>query len=255
MHLGDGLEIEVVGGAVLGVVHEFHDVSDDGDVVRIGLEARGEDGDEVFAGSDLAVREDALDGGLGLEVVLCFGVALGGGAGDSLGDGVVHVDHFISRKFVLAEEVNGGLEVVHQDTALRGTAQFGDDRGEVVVQVLGILTAEVDHVLALVVQDGGLLVHTLRGARIVLQTLVLQGEQGVHEGVEVSGVLAVLVDFPVDEGGTVHEQVLRGGSRADGIGLSPVGKGGIVILLLVILLIIGEVLDALCTVSTILSLG
>ena len=255
MHLGDGLEVEVVVGAVLSAVHELHDVRDDGHVGRIGLEARGEDGDEVVAGSDLAVGEHALDGGLGLEVVLRLGVALRGGGTNSFGNGVIHVDDVVGLELAVAVQVDRRLEVVHQQAALRLAAQFLDDGREVVIQILGIVGAEVDHVLALVVQDGRLLVHALRGTRIELEALVLQLEEAVHLRAEEGGVLAVLVDLAVQEGGTVDEQVLGRGSRADGIRFPPVREGGIIILLLVVLLIVGEVLDALSAVRTILSLG
>ena len=255
MHLGDGLVVKVVVGAVVGAVHQLHDVGHEGGVVRIGLEARSEDGDEVFAGSDLAVGEDALDGGLGLHVVLDLGVILGAGTGDGLGDGVIHGDDVVSLELSFAVEVDGRLEVVHEQAALRLAAQLLDDRRQVVIQILGVVAAEIDHILTLVVQDGGLLVHALGGTRIELQTLVLEGEKAVHLRLEQGGILPVLIDFAVQQGGTMDEQVLGSGSRADGIRFPPVRKGGIIVFLLVVLLVVGEVLDAFCTVCTILSLG
>ena len=157
------------------------------------------------------------------------------------------LDHVIGLELAVAVQVDRRLEVVHQQAALRLAAQFLDDGREVVIQILGVVGAEVDHILALVVQDGRLLVHALGGTRIELEALVLELEEAVHLRAEEGGVLAVLVDLAVQEGGTVDEQVLGRGP--------PVREGGIIILLLVVLLIVGEVLDALSAVRTILSLG
>ena len=54
VHVGDGIEVEVVAGAVVGDAHHPHDVVHEVEVVGIGLKTRGEEGDEVLAGSDLA---------------------------------------------------------------------------------------------------------------------------------------------------------------------------------------------------------
>ena len=118
------------------------------------------------------------------------------------------------------------------------------------IRLVGVLV--VEDIGALVVEDGGRLGRSLIG-RVVLQTGVLKGEQGVDHRRTLGRVLG-LGDNPCQEGRTFGEHLLGRRRRAYCICLPPVGDGGVVILLLVVLLIVGEVLDALRAVAAELSL-
>ena len=83
----------------------------------------------------------------------------------------------------------------------------------------------------------------------------MQGEKGVDESIPVLRVVLVLVYQPAHEGSALDEHVLAGCGRAELVGLPPVGSGLLVSLLLVVLLVVGEILDAFCAVRTPFSLG
>ena len=83
----------------------------------------------------------------------------------------------------------------------------------------------------------------------------MQGQERVHESVPVGGIVLVLHDELAHQSGAFDKHVLACGGRAELIGLPPVGSGLVICLLLVILLVIGEVLDAFRAVRTPLALG
>ena len=83
----------------------------------------------------------------------------------------------------------------------------------------------------------------------------MKGEQGINKTGYILRIVGVPLDKGPDQSGTVQNEVLACRRRAELVSGSPVRNGIVIVPLLVIILIIREVLDALCAVSAILSLG
>ena len=120
-------------------------------------------------------------------------------------------------------------------------------RKEAVIELLGIVLHIVEQVLSLVVEGR----HRVVG--IVLRTDIIKREQGVHQLAAVLGFPG-LADHLAHQGGAVDVKVLAGRRRAEPVGVAPARHGLFIVLLLEILLVEGEVLDALSAVCAILAL-
>ena len=91
--------------------------------------------------------------------------------------------------------------------------------------------------------------------RIILSPKVVNFEQRVHKCLLINGILRILGNQTTDKCCSVDEHILICGRRANAVRLTPIRKCVIIILLLVVLLVIGKILDAVCTVGTIFTLS
>ena len=248
VHGGSGLEVEVVVLAVLGDGQHLHDVLREIEVVRIGVEARGEEPDELVAAGNLTADEQAFEVGTYLLVLLHFLGALGLCLIEVGDVALIAVDDVLGAELAGFVKLDGALEVEQEERGLGVRLVVLDYFVEGLVQALGIVLYVVCEILTHVVERG----HRILGIRGGAVPVQLQ--QGVDEGVAVRLVAGVLGDDPAEEGGAVQKHVLARRGRAQVIGLAPVGQGVVVRFLLVVLLIVRQVLDAFSAVLSILSL-
>ncbi len=130
-----------------------------------------------------------------------MGVVLGGSAFHVGRYFVVHGNDIVCGELVLTIQGDGSLQQVHQQGAVGFGTQLVYNGAHILVNVSGIGAAVIDHVLTFIVHD----IQFLFG--IGGHTLVLQGQDGVHNGLTVRCILGLVVQTG-HERGTMNEHVL-----------------------------------------------